>query len=108
MREGVTVYLDIPLDVLARRIAAEGTDSRPILDSESGDAYTKVVVNSVTQFHRSKIFKPLSRRNKHLVIGFDVLFNFFTGFHGFAFSFEKESASICKGGCKGFPATYVL
>ncbi|XP_057490358.1 shikimate kinase 3, chloroplastic-like isoform X1 [Actinidia eriantha] len=41
MREGVTVYLDIPLDVLARRIAAEGTDSRPILDSESGDAYTK-------------------------------------------------------------------
>ena len=58
MREGVTVYLDIPLDVLARRIAAEGTDSRPILDSESGAAYTKVVVNSITKLNHSKIFKP--------------------------------------------------
>ncbi|CAL5348658.1 unnamed protein product [Camellia sinensis] len=41
MKEGVTVYLDVPLDALARRIAAVGTGSRPLLDFDSGDAYTK-------------------------------------------------------------------
>ncbi|KAL7245784.1 hypothetical protein ACSBR2_001007 [Camellia fascicularis] len=41
MRKGVTVYLDVPLDSLARRIAAVGTGSRPLLNFESGDAYTK-------------------------------------------------------------------
>ncbi|THG04993.1 hypothetical protein TEA_027948 [Camellia sinensis var. sinensis] len=41
MREGVTVYLDVPLDSLARRIAAVGTGSRPLLNFVSGDVYTK-------------------------------------------------------------------
>ncbi|CAL5384235.1 unnamed protein product [Camellia sinensis] len=41
MREGVTVYLDVPLDSLARRIAAVGTDSRRLLNFESGDVYKK-------------------------------------------------------------------
>ncbi|KAF8377232.1 hypothetical protein HHK36_030606 [Tetracentron sinense] len=41
MKQGVTVWLDVPLEALARRIAAVGTDSRPLLHQESGDAYTK-------------------------------------------------------------------
>lgn len=47
MRQGITVFLDVPLDALARRIAAVGTDSRPLLHFESGDAYTKVAINSI-------------------------------------------------------------
>lgn len=42
MRQGITVFLDVPLDALARRIAAVGTDSRPLLHLDSGDPYTKV------------------------------------------------------------------
>ncbi|KAJ4701127.1 Shikimate kinase, chloroplastic [Melia azedarach] len=43
MRHGISVFLDAPLDALARRIAAVGTDSRPLLeyDSGEGDAYSK-------------------------------------------------------------------
>lgn len=47
MKQGVSVFLDVPLDTLARRIADVGTDSRPLLHFESGDAYTKVVINSI-------------------------------------------------------------
>ena len=45
MKKGLTVYLEVPLDTLARRIAAVGMDSRPLLDFGSGDAYTKVVIS---------------------------------------------------------------
>ncbi|XP_065623190.1 shikimate kinase 1, chloroplastic [Quercus suber] len=48
MRQGITVFLDVPLDALARRIAAVGTDSRPLLHFESGDAYTKAFVGLFT------------------------------------------------------------
>ncbi|XP_031389885.1 shikimate kinase 1, chloroplastic-like isoform X4 [Punica granatum] len=48
MKQGVTVYLDVPLDALAKRIAAVGTESRPLLRFESGDAYTKVFVGLFT------------------------------------------------------------
>ncbi|GMH25129.1 hypothetical protein Nepgr_026972 [Nepenthes gracilis] len=41
MRSGISVWLDVPLEALARRIAAVGTDSRPLLHDESGDAYLK-------------------------------------------------------------------
>ncbi|KAK4852237.1 hypothetical protein QYF36_022280 [Acer negundo] len=41
MQQGITVFLDVPLDALARRIAAVGTDTRPLLHFDSGDAYTK-------------------------------------------------------------------
>lgn len=43
MKQGITVWLDVPLEALARRIAAVGTASRPLLGQESGDPYTKVV-----------------------------------------------------------------
>lgn len=41
MKQGVTVWLDVPLDALARRIAAVGTASRPLLHQEPGDPYKK-------------------------------------------------------------------
>ncbi|KAJ3695606.1 hypothetical protein LUZ60_000983 [Juncus effusus] len=41
MKEGISIWLDVPLDALARRIAAVGTASRPLLDEESGDPYSK-------------------------------------------------------------------
>uniref|UniRef100_A0A0D9WA60 shikimate kinase n=1 Tax=Leersia perrieri TaxID=77586 RepID=A0A0D9WA60_9ORYZ len=42
MKKGLTIWLDVPLDALARRIAAVGTASRPLLHQESGDPYAKV------------------------------------------------------------------
>ncbi|KAL5753771.1 hypothetical protein ACOSP7_021991 [Xanthoceras sorbifolium] len=43
MHKGISVWLDVPLEALAQRIAAVGTDSRPLLHHESGDAYTKAL-----------------------------------------------------------------
>ncbi|KAK3411578.1 hypothetical protein EUGRSUZ_I00321 [Eucalyptus grandis] len=43
MQQGISVWLDVPLEALARRIAAVGTHSRPLLHDESGDAYTKAL-----------------------------------------------------------------
>ncbi|KAJ0085913.1 hypothetical protein Patl1_07944 [Pistacia atlantica] len=48
MKQGITVYLDVPLDALARRIAAVGTDSRPLLHFDSGDPYTKAFMGLFT------------------------------------------------------------
>lgn len=41
MRGGISVWLDVPLEALAKRITAVGTGSRPLLHNESGDAYSK-------------------------------------------------------------------
>ncbi|XP_038880852.1 shikimate kinase 1, chloroplastic [Benincasa hispida] len=41
MQNGISIWLDVPLEALAKRIAAVGTDSRPLLHHESGNAYTK-------------------------------------------------------------------
>lgn len=42
MHKGVSVWLDVPVEALAQRIAAVGTNSRPLLHYEAGDAYTRV------------------------------------------------------------------
>lgn len=42
MHQGISVWLDVPVEALAQRITAVGTDSRPLLNNEPGDAYTKV------------------------------------------------------------------
>ncbi|XP_074320606.1 shikimate kinase, chloroplastic-like isoform X2 [Silene latifolia] len=42
MQSGVSVWLDVPIDCLARRISAVGTGTRPLLHGEGGDAYTKI------------------------------------------------------------------
>ncbi|XP_023545194.1 shikimate kinase 1, chloroplastic-like [Cucurbita pepo subsp. pepo] len=41
MQKGISIWLDVPLEALAKRIAAVGIDSRPLLHHESGNAYTK-------------------------------------------------------------------
>ncbi|XP_040997824.1 shikimate kinase 1, chloroplastic-like isoform X1 [Juglans microcarpa x Juglans regia] len=48
MRQGISVFLDVPIDALAKRIAKVGTDSRPLLHFDSGDAYTKTFVELFT------------------------------------------------------------
>ncbi|WOK91603.1 shikimate kinase 3, chloroplastic isoform X1 [Canna indica] len=48
MKQGMTVWLDVPLEALARRIAAVGTASRPLLHQEPGDPYTKAFVKLTT------------------------------------------------------------
>ncbi|XP_043698343.1 shikimate kinase, chloroplastic-like isoform X2 [Telopea speciosissima] len=50
MKQGITVWLDVPLEALARRIAAVGTDSRPLLHGEPGDAYSKALLQLSTLF----------------------------------------------------------
>ncbi|KAL9229691.1 hypothetical protein vseg_005130 [Gypsophila vaccaria] len=41
MRSGVSVWLDVPIECLARRISAVGTGTRPLLRGEGEDAYTQ-------------------------------------------------------------------
>ncbi|KAJ4812830.1 Shikimate kinase [Rhynchospora pubera] len=52
MKHGISVWLDVPLDALARRIAAVGTASRPLLDKESGDPYTKAFAKLTSLFEQ--------------------------------------------------------
>ncbi|KAL5207257.1 hypothetical protein ABZP36_031692 [Zizania latifolia] len=40
MKKGLSVWLDVPLEALARRIAKVGTTSHPLLNKPSGDPYT--------------------------------------------------------------------
>lgn len=54
MKKGLSVWLDVPLDSLARRIAAVGTASRPLLHKEAaGDAYT-LVFNELTALYEER------------------------------------------------------
>ncbi|XP_010261105.1 PREDICTED: shikimate kinase, chloroplastic isoform X2 [Nelumbo nucifera] len=63
MRHGITVWLDVPLEALARRIAAVGTDSRPLLHDESGDAYTKALMRlSLLSEERGKAYANADTR----------------------------------------------
>ncbi|MCD7448832.1 hypothetical protein HAX54_046678 [Datura stramonium] len=48
MRKGISVWLDVPLEALAKRITAEGTKSRPLLHEESGDVYDKTLKRLTT------------------------------------------------------------
>lgn len=50
MRKGISIWLDVPLEALARRITAVGTDSRPLLHHGSGDPYTKTMKRLCTLF----------------------------------------------------------
>jgi len=42
MKKGLSVWLDVPLDALANRIAQVGTASRPLLDQPCDDPCTAV------------------------------------------------------------------
>ncbi|KAG6767246.1 hypothetical protein POTOM_028440 [Populus tomentosa] len=52
MRKGISVWLDVPLEELAQRIAAVGTKSRPLLDNEPGDAYNNAFRRLSTLFEK--------------------------------------------------------
>ncbi|KAK1396704.1 hypothetical protein POM88_006567 [Heracleum sosnowskyi] len=41
MQKGFSVWLDVPVEALARRITSVRTESRPLVHNESGDAYAK-------------------------------------------------------------------
>ncbi|KAL3818851.1 hypothetical protein ACJIZ3_004756 [Penstemon smallii] len=43
MQKGISVWLDVPLEALARRITAVGTVSRPLLHHDYGDPYSKTM-----------------------------------------------------------------
>lgn len=50
MKQGITVWLDVPLEALAKRITAVGTESRPLLHNEPGDPYTKALIRLSSLF----------------------------------------------------------
>lgn len=61
MHKGISIWLDVPLEALADRIAAVGTDSRPLLrdnddDDESRDAYTVVMNATFVNFGKDSVF----------------------------------------------------
>ncbi|CAN0926205.1 Shikimate kinase 1, chloroplastic [Linum grandiflorum] len=63
MHKGISVWLDVPLEALAQRIAAVGTNSRPLLHEESGDAYTKALRRLSTLFEeRSEAYENATVR----------------------------------------------
>lgn len=98
IRQGVSVFLDVPLDALARRIAAVGTDSRPLLHFESGDPYTQVVIHLASVvFLNLKLLHMLSQLFLVLIESlFSVnpkcyLAHISSGFHWTFHSLKKES-----------------
>ncbi|XP_047967099.1 shikimate kinase, chloroplastic-like [Salvia hispanica] len=52
MRKGISIWLDVPLEALARRIVAVGTGSRPLLNHGDGDPYTKTMKRLSTLFEQ--------------------------------------------------------
>ncbi|CAA2976075.1 shikimate kinase, chloroplastic [Olea europaea subsp. europaea] len=63
MQKGISVWLDVPLEALARRITAVGTNSRPLLHHESGDPYLKTMKQLSTLFEeRGEAYTNASAR----------------------------------------------
>ncbi|KAG5045918.1 hypothetical protein JHK86_015324 [Glycine max] len=57
MRRGISVWLDVPVEALAQRITAVGTDSRPLLHSEAGNAYMEFQDEAPRKLKRFKVCK---------------------------------------------------
>ncbi|KAE9601288.1 putative shikimate kinase [Lupinus albus] len=63
MHKGVSVWLDVPVEALAQRIAAVGTNSRPLLHYEAGDAYTRTFMRLSALFEeRSEAYANANTR----------------------------------------------
>ncbi|KAJ4844926.1 hypothetical protein Tsubulata_036891 [Turnera subulata] len=63
MNTGISVWIDVPLEELANRIAAVGTHSRPLLHQESGDPYTKALTRLSALFEeRHKDYRKATAR----------------------------------------------
>ncbi|KAJ1412884.1 Shikimate kinase/Threonine synthase-like 1 [Sesbania bispinosa] len=63
MHKGISVWLDVPVEALAQRIAAVGTNSRPLLHYEAGDAYTRALMRLSALFEeRSEAYANANAR----------------------------------------------
>ncbi|KAK7318537.1 hypothetical protein RJT34_03240 [Clitoria ternatea] len=63
MHKGISVWLDVPVEALAQRIAAVGTNSRPLLHYEAGDAYTRTLMRLSAIFEeRSEAYANANAR----------------------------------------------
>ncbi|KAK7410843.1 hypothetical protein VNO78_01990 [Psophocarpus tetragonolobus] len=63
MHQGISVWLDVPVEALAQRITDVGTDSRPLLHYEAGDAYTKTFMRLSALFEeRSEAYANANTR----------------------------------------------
>ncbi|XP_061344587.1 shikimate kinase 1, chloroplastic-like [Gastrolobium bilobum] len=63
MHKGVSVWLDVPVEALAQRIAAVGTNSRPLLHYEAGDAFTRTFMRLSALFEeRSEAYANANAR----------------------------------------------
>nr|AFK43283.1 unknown [Lotus japonicus] len=63
MHKGISVWLDVPVEALAQRIAAVGTNSRPLLHYEAGDAYTRALMRLSALFEeRGEAYANASAR----------------------------------------------
>lgn len=82
MQNGVSVWLDVPLEALAQRIAAVGTNSRPLLHNDSGNEYTKVASLFTILFFIYAMVSNQARKGIHIVFRH---FNFSTGFQAFVY-----------------------
>lgn len=59
MNKGITIFLDVPLEVMAQRITDVGTASRPLLRHGSGDVYVKVAFFSLMLMYISILYVKL-------------------------------------------------
>ncbi|XP_027355347.1 shikimate kinase, chloroplastic-like [Abrus precatorius] len=63
MHQGISVWLDVPVEALAQRITAVGTNSRPLLHYEAGDAFTRTFMRLSALFEeRSESYANANAR----------------------------------------------
>ncbi|RWW07494.1 hypothetical protein BHE74_00036583 [Ensete ventricosum] len=74
MKQGITIWLDVPLEALARRIAAVGTASRPLLHQEPGDPYTKAYANADARVSLEYIADKKGHGDVHALTPTDIAF----------------------------------
>lgn len=60
MRTGITIWLDVPLEALAKRVVAAGVESRPILsqDSADSDPYLQALTKLQSVYSKRKSIYP--------------------------------------------------
>lgn len=60
MRTGITIWLDVPLEALAKRVVAAGVESRPILsqDSADSDPYQQALTKLQSVYSKRKTTYP--------------------------------------------------
>eukprot|EP00249_Psilotum_nudum_P016581 c25893_g1_i2 orf=746-1102(-) len=52
LRHGVTIWLDVPLEALAKRVVAVGVESRPLLGATGSDSPYNQALESLTEIFK--------------------------------------------------------